>query len=98
MQYTGGSFAMFAADRLLPRPLQARSTKPDIRGLFPQPAEFASQCPDALQEDVYEPLFHRGADVFSRLRFLQPGSVRVHLVYILLAVVLSLAWIQLRGN
>ncbi len=98
MQYTGSSFAMLAADRLLPRPLQARAKKPELHGLFPEPAEFASQCPDVIQENVYDPLFHRGADAFRRLRFLQQGSVRVYLVYILLAVIAALLWVQLRAG
>lgn len=98
MQYTGSSFAAYAADRLLPRPLQSRVKRTDVRGLFPEPAEFASRCPDVLEENVYEPLFHRVADLFSRLRFLQQGSIRVYLVYMLLAVVAALAWVQLRGG
>lgn len=98
MQYTGSSFAAYAAERLLPRPLQSQVKRTDVRGLFPEPAELASQCPDALQENVYEPLFHRVADLCSRLRFLQQGSIRVYLVYMLLAVVAALAWVQLRGG
>lgn len=97
MQYTGSSFAMLLADRLLPRPLQARETKPEIRGLFPAPAEFRAECPDPLQQSLYEPFFRRWADVFSRLRFLQQGRVHVYLVYMMLAVVFALAWVRLRA-
>lgn len=96
MQYTGASFSMLLADRLLPRPLRAHPKKPELRGLFPQPVEFASKCADPLQQNVYDPFFRHWADRFSRLRFLQQGKVHVYLVYIMLAVVFALAWVRLR--
>jgi hydrogenase-4 component B len=63
--------------------------------LFPASGEFASQTFDPICEKVYRPLFARAADRFSRLRVLQQGKVHVYLLYIMLAVVLALAWVSL---
>ena len=45
---------------------------------------------------VYEPFFRRWADRFSWLRILQQGSVHVYVLYILLTVMIALAWLSLR--
>ena len=67
------------------------------RGLFPAKSDFGSECPDPVSEKVYEPFFRRWADRFSRLRILQQGKVHVYLVYIVLMVVLALAWVSSAG-
>jgi formate hydrogenlyase subunit 3/multisubunit Na+/H+ antiporter MnhD subunit len=96
MQYTGRSFAQVMAEHLLPRFLRPHRRRPAVRGLFPSPGHFEADSPDPLSHKVYEPFFHSWADRFSKLRVLQQGKVHVYLVYILLVVVLTLAWLSLR--
>ena len=92
MQYTGRSFAEMIAEHLLPRFLRPRTTRQAPRGMFPAQGSFGSACPDPVSEWLYEPFFRRWADRFSRLRILQQGKVHVYLVYMVLTVVLALAW------
>ena len=55
---------------------------------------YTAELPDPVTETVYEPFFRRWAERFTRLRFLQQGKVHVYLVYIMLIVVLALAWLS----
>lgn len=96
MQYTGSSFAEMLAEHLLPGFLRPRTSRSAPQGLFPVRGEFASECPDPVTEKVYEPLFARWAGWFARLRVLQQGKVHVYLVYVMLVVVLALAWVSVR--
>ncbi|MHB1558883.1 MAG: proton-conducting transporter transmembrane domain-containing protein [Isosphaeraceae bacterium] len=96
MQYTGRSFAEMVGEHLLPRFLRPRTTRRAPRGVFPSWGEFGSSCPDPISERVYEPMFRRWADRFSRLRILQQGKMHVYLLYIGLMVVLALAWVSIR--
>jgi hydrogenase-4 component B len=96
MQYTGRSFAEMLAEHLLPRFLRPRTTRQTPQGLFPAAGDFAAECPDPVSDKGYEPFFRRCADRFSRLRILQQGKVHVYLLYIVLMVVLLLAWVSLR--
>lgn len=95
IQYTGRSFAEILAEHILPRFLRPRVSSRLPQELFPASGEFASQTFDPICEKVYRPLFARAADRFSRLRVLQQGKVHVYLLYIMLAVVLALAWVSL---
>lgn len=96
MQYTGRSFAEMIAEHLLPRFLRPRVKREKPQGLFPSRGNFTAECPDPVSRKMYEPFFRRWAERFSRLRILQQGRVNVYLVYIVLTVVLTLAWVSLR--
>lgn len=96
MQYTGRSFSEMLAEHLLPRLLRPRTRRHAPRGWFPRGGEFTSESPDPIAERFYEPLFRRWADRCARLRILQQGKVHVYLLYIVLTVVMSLAWVLLR--
>jgi formate hydrogenlyase subunit 3/multisubunit Na+/H+ antiporter MnhD subunit len=96
MQYTGQSFAEMSTQRILPGFLRPRHTRKPPEGLFPAPGDFASHRPDPLCERVYEPLFARWARRCAQLRILQQGQVNIYLTYVVLAVVLALAWTSLR--
>jgi hypothetical protein len=96
MQYTGRSFVEMIAEHLVPRCLRARTRRQAPLGLFPAPASFASDGADPLSESVYEPFLRRWADRCARLRILQQGKIHVYLVYIMVMVVLALAWVPLR--
>jgi hydrogenase-4 component B len=96
MQYTGRSFAELLAEHLLPRFLRPHTQRRAPQGLFPGRSDFGSATPDPVSANVYEPFFRRWADRLSRLRVLQQGRINVYLVYILLVVVLALAWVSVR--
>jgi formate hydrogenlyase subunit 3/multisubunit Na+/H+ antiporter MnhD subunit len=95
MQYTGRSFSEFVTEHLLPGSLRPRLVKQAPQGLFPASGSLTSESPDPIDQKVYEPLFERWARRCARLRFLQQGKLPVYLVYILLVVVLALAWVAL---
>jgi NADH:ubiquinone oxidoreductase subunit 5 (subunit L)/multisubunit Na+/H+ antiporter MnhA subunit len=97
MQYTGRSFTEMAAKHLLPRFLRPRTARRHPQGLFPSESGFEAKSPDPISQTIYEPFFRHWAGRFSRLRILQQGKVHVYLVYILLTVVLALAWGTLRA-
>ena len=96
MQYTGRSFAEMMTEQLLPRFLRPETTRRAPLGLFPSRSDFRSACPDPMSEKVYEPFFRRSAERFSRLRVLQQGRVSVYLVYIVVTIILALAWVSIR--
>jgi formate hydrogenlyase subunit 3/multisubunit Na+/H+ antiporter MnhD subunit len=96
IQYTGRSFAEILVGTLLPRFLRPRTLRNGPEGLFPSKSEFTADSPDPVSDKVYEPLFACWAARFVRLRILQQGKVHIYLVYIMLTVVLALAWVSLR--
>jgi hypothetical protein len=96
MQYTGRSFAEMMAEYLIPRFLRPHTYRRAPHGLFPAAGEFHAESPDPVSEKGYEPFFRRWAGWFSALRILQQGQLHVYLIYIMLVVVLTLAWLSLR--
>jgi hydrogenase-4 component B len=98
MQYSARSFAEICAEHLLPRFLRPRTHRHSPRGLFPNESRFSSESPDPVSARVYEPLFRRWADGCSQLRVLQQGKTHVYLIYIVIAVVLALAWVSVRTS
>jgi NADH:ubiquinone oxidoreductase subunit 5 (subunit L)/multisubunit Na+/H+ antiporter MnhA subunit len=96
MQYTGRSFAEMLAENLMPRSLRPRTARRAPEGLFPTAATFNADSSDPVTLRIYEPFFRRWADRFALLRILQQGKVHVYLVYILVTVVVSLAWASAR--
>jgi formate hydrogenlyase subunit 3/multisubunit Na+/H+ antiporter MnhD subunit len=97
MQYTGRSFSEVLAERLLPTPLRARltTTAPDV--IFPSKGSFSSEGADPFTRGLYEPFLTRWADRFARLRWLQRGMLHLYLFYILLVLLLALAWMSVRA-
>jgi hydrogenase-4 component B len=96
MQYTGRSFAQMIAENALPRLVRVRTTFLAPRGLFPSRSQFGAHCADPVSERLYKPAFRHWADRCARLRILQQGNVHVYLVYMVLTVVLALAWVSIR--
>ena len=96
MQYTGRSFAEMLAEQLLPPLPPAAHETAGASGLFPSKSDFASETPDPLSEKLLQPFFRHWAERFSRLRILHHGQLHVYLLYIVLTVVLALAWASVR--
>ncbi len=97
IQYTARSLSEMLADHLLPRFLRPRKTSRPPQGLFPASGEFSTASPDPVSAEVYEPFFDRCARRFTALRILQQGKVHAYLLYILIVLILGLAWASLRG-
>jgi NADH:ubiquinone oxidoreductase subunit 5 (subunit L)/multisubunit Na+/H+ antiporter MnhA subunit len=96
MQYTGRSFAEILGEHLLPGFLRPRTVERKPEGLFPVEGSFTAECPDPVSEQLVEPLFRRWATRIAELHILQTGKVHVYLIYIVLTVMLGLAWITVR--
>jgi hydrogenase-4 component B len=96
MQYTGRSFAELMAEHLLPPMLRTRIAVKGPRAIFAEPARLSSDSADPLTRSVYEPFFRTWARRFSRLRWLQQGSLHIYLLYILAVMTGVLAWTSLR--
>jgi formate hydrogenlyase subunit 3/multisubunit Na+/H+ antiporter MnhD subunit len=91
LQYTGSSFAQFAA-RILHWTVRERIQAPGRLALFPGPAGFVRRTLEPLLYGALWPLAHRVADRCARLRILQRGNLQVYLLYILVVLVILLAW------
>ncbi|HZI93107.1 MAG TPA: proton-conducting transporter membrane subunit [Patescibacteria group bacterium] len=92
MQHTASSFSeptreMFAM--LLP---ERRSILPP-RGYFPLSASFASEVGRPFQERFYRPVFGVVSRAMSRLRWLHHGRVQLYVLYIVVTLVIMLAWL-----
>jgi hypothetical protein len=97
MQYSARSFSEFVTYRLFPRPLRPRTKNEMPASPFPAPGSFSSRSTDPLTDNVYEPIFLRWADRFSRLRWIQQGALHIYLLYIFVVAVAALAWISWRN-
>jgi NADH:ubiquinone oxidoreductase subunit 5 (subunit L)/multisubunit Na+/H+ antiporter MnhA subunit len=92
MQYTARAFSELLSERLVPGPLRPRLSASRPEGLFPVPGSLATDCRDPVTRGLYEPFFERWGDRFSRLRWMQQGMLHVYLVYVLVALLVGLAW------
>jgi formate hydrogenlyase subunit 3/multisubunit Na+/H+ antiporter MnhD subunit len=97
IQYTGRSLAEMFAEHLLPNFLRPKTARLLPKGLFPAAGEFSSDSPDFFIARLYQPLFACWAARCVRLRVLQQGKTHVYICYIMLMVVLALAWVSLRS-
>jgi NADH:ubiquinone oxidoreductase subunit 5 (subunit L)/multisubunit Na+/H+ antiporter MnhA subunit len=97
MQYTARSFTEVMAERLMPPLFRARVAIKPPEGLFPKSGELSTECSDPFTRGVYEPFLERWARRFSRLRWLQQGVLHVYILYILVVVVIALAWMTARA-
>ncbi|MGP0064702.1 MAG: proton-conducting transporter membrane subunit [Isosphaeraceae bacterium] len=91
MQYTSSSFAQMLVG-MFGWVLRPRSHEPTNWPLFPQTAEFHSEVPDAVLDEVVLPSFRFGAWLFSWFRVFQQGNIQIYLLYIFLALFGLLLW------
>jgi formate hydrogenlyase subunit 3/multisubunit Na+/H+ antiporter MnhD subunit len=96
MQYTARAFAELFGAKVLPERLRPHFSGAAPMSVFPKPAAFASACDDPLTRGVYDPLFAGMGDRFARLRWLQQGILHIYILYILIVLVLGLAWVSFR--
>ena len=60
--------------------------------IFPRQAEFHSDVPDVVLDQVVLPAFRSTAWLFSWFRVLQQGNIQVYLLYIFVALIVLLLW------
>jgi formate hydrogenlyase subunit 3/multisubunit Na+/H+ antiporter MnhD subunit len=95
MQYSAHSFAELFVETVLPRSVRARIKRTPPGGLFPGESRLATECVDPLTRAVYEPAFARWAGRLSSLHWVQRGVLHLYLLYVLVAVLVGLAWVSL---
>lgn len=92
IQYSARGISELFTETLLLRPF---TPKCEVRlpvGVLPKPAAFESNGHDPLTRGVYEPFFTRWADRFARLRWMQQGQLHIYLLYILMTLLIALAF------
>jgi hydrogenase-4 component B len=91
MQYSSSSFAeMLVA--FFAWALRPVARAPVLAGPFPRRASFHSAVPDVVLDRVVLPAARAVGRGFRWLRWLQRGSINAYLLYILVTLVVLLAW------
>ncbi len=91
MQYSSSSFAeMLVA--LFQWALRPRVQRQRMAGTFPRPTRFSSRVDDVVLDQLLRPAIVSVGGWLNRLRWLQPGSLHLYLLYVVVALVLGLAW------
>lgn len=93
MQYTASSFADFLVG-LFAWALRPVAHPAQVKGLFPQSTRFTSHVPDAVLDDALVPAVDRVVRAFGWFKWLQPGAISLYVLYILVALVLALIWMN----
>ncbi len=91
MQYTATGFAQpltNGAWAILQPHVEARLPQ----GVFPVSASFESHAPDVARANLYDPLFRRLAVGLGWFRWLQQGQVHWYVLYIVVVLMVLLAW------
>ena len=91
MQYTSSSFAQMLVG-MFAWVLRPRIHRPKPLPLFPDRAQFHSDVPDAVLDEVLLPSFRFGAWLFSGFRVFQQGNIQAYLLYIFIVLVALLLW------
>jgi NADH:ubiquinone oxidoreductase subunit 5 (subunit L)/multisubunit Na+/H+ antiporter MnhA subunit len=92
MQYTARSVSELFTTALLPTVLGPRLSDRSPTGPFPQAGHIDSDAEDPITRSVYEPFFARWAERFARLRWMQQGLLHVYISYIVVTLLVALAW------
>jgi len=91
LQYTGSSFAQIGV-RLLDWGARERTQITESPGPFPGPRTFTRKTIEPLLRGTVWPLLKNLADRCQSLRFLQRGNLHIYLLYVLITLVVLLAW------
>ena len=91
MQYSSSSFAEMLVG-LLHWVLRAKVHRERVTGFFPRSTRFESHVDDTVLDGLVRPSLTVAGDWLGRLRWLQPGSLHLYLLYVVLALVFGLVW------
>jgi hydrogenase-4 component B len=94
LQYTASSMGEMLAG-LFRWAVRLKESRPPPLSTFPANERYESQVTEPLLDGCLHPFFAKWAERFSRLRILQRGNVQIYLVYILVTLVLVIAWAML---
>lgn len=91
MQYTASSFAdtLIRLFRWALIPVEHRSIE---TGLFPTAGSFDTHVPDPVLDRLLVPGVEKGNRLMALGRFIQAGRIQIYILYVLLALVVLLAW------
>lgn len=91
VQYTGSSWGQMVGD-LFAFILWPRRRGPVIRGIFPGAARFRMAVPDVVLDRLVRPAFDATERRLLWLRILQQGQTHWYVLYVLVIVIVLLAW------
>jgi hydrogenase-4 component B len=92
IQYTASSFAQMLVG-LFRWAVLPDEHRPHLKGLFPAAGEhFESHAPDPVLDRLLLPGFSRGRSFLGLARVIQAGRVQAYLLYIVVTLVVLLAW------
>lgn len=91
VQYTGSSWGQMVGD-LFAFILWPRRRGPVIRGIFPGAARFRMAVPDVVLDRLVRPAFDATERRLLWLRVLQQGQTHWYVLYVLVIVIVLLAW------
>lgn len=92
IQYTARGISELFTETLLPKRLGPKFETTLPAGVLPKSASLLTNGHDPLTRDLYEPFITRWADRFARLRWMQQGHLHIYLLYILMTLVIALAF------
>jgi hydrogenase-4 component B len=91
MQYSSSSFAEMLVG-FFGWALRPTFHREGSAELFPKPSRFESHVDDAVLDQLLRPAIAAVGGWLNRLRWLQPGSLHLYLLYVVFALVLGLVW------
>ena len=91
LQYTASSLGEMLAG-IFRWAIRLEERRPRLRGPFPSRERYGTEPTEPFLADCLVPFCTRWADRCSRLRILQRGNLQIYLVYILVTLVLLIAW------
>ena len=91
MQYTASSFAE-PITRLFNVFLHTRRRFSAPTTLFPASSSFSTETGDVFHESLFRPVFITIHRLLSRVRWLQHGRLNLYILYIIVALLVLLAW------
>ena len=95
MQYTASSFAQLLV-ALFRWAVLPEEHRPRVNGPFPAASQrFESHAPDPVLDRLLPPGLSRGRSLLGSARVIQAGRIQAYLLYIVVTLVLLLAWSSL---
>ncbi|MGC4069547.1 MAG: proton-conducting transporter membrane subunit [Polyangiaceae bacterium] len=92
MQYTARGISELFTEIVLPRRLVPKVSRRLPVGVLPTSGHLEGETSDPLTRDAYGPFVTRWANRFARLRWMQQGHLHIYLLYILMTLIVALAF------